>query len=66
MEFLKKHELWLLIINVILFLAITSVESQINKIIFFIIFLLNNILIYLVQKIIQINRFHVNGLKEKF
>lgn len=46
MEFLKKHELWLLIINVILFLAITSVESQINKIIF----LLNNILIYLVQK----------------
>ncbi len=47
MEFLKKHELWLLIINVILFLAITSVES---KIIFFIIFLLNNILIYLVQK----------------
>ena len=50
MEFLKKHELWLLIINVILFLAITSVESQINKIIFFIIFLLNNILIYLVQK----------------
>lgn len=66
MEFLKKHELWLLIINVILFLAITSVQSQINKIIFFIIFLLNNILIYLVQKIIQINRFHVNGLKEKF
>lgn len=50
MEFLKKHELWLLIINVILFLAITSVESQINKIIFFIIFILNNILIYLVQK----------------
>lgn len=47
MEFLKKHELWLLIINVILFLAITSVES---KIIFFIIFILNNILIYLVQK----------------
>ena len=34
MEFLKKHELWLLIINVILFLAITSVQSQINKIIF--------------------------------
>ncbi|PWW84841.1 hypothetical protein CYK87_00420 [Clostridium perfringens] len=66
MEFLKKHELWLLIINVILFLAITSVQSQINKIIFFIIFLLNNILIYLVQKIIQINRFHFNGLKEKF
>ncbi|MCS4570317.1 hypothetical protein FZ989_10155 [Clostridium perfringens] len=66
MDFLKKHELWLLIINVILFLAITSVESQINKIIFFIIFLVNNILIYLVQKIIQINRFHVNGLKEKF
>ena len=66
MEFLKKNELWLLIINVILFLAITLVESQINKIIFFIIFLLNNILIYLVQKIIQINRFHVNGLKEKF
>ncbi|EOU1902853.1 hypothetical protein GZ979_001093 [Clostridium perfringens] len=66
MEFLKKHELWLLIINVILFLAITSVESKINKIIFFIIFILNNILIYLVQKIIQINRFHVNGLKEKF
>ncbi len=28
MEFLKKHELWLLIINVILFLAITSVESK--------------------------------------
>lgn len=47
MEFLKKHELWLLIINVILFLAITSVES---KIIFFIIFILNNIFIYLVQK----------------
>ena len=41
MEFLKKHELWLLIIIVILFLAITSVQSQIN-------------------------RFHVNGLKEKF
>lgn len=50
MEFLKQHEVWLLIINVILFLTITSVESQINKIIFFIIFLLNNILIYLVQK----------------
>lgn len=50
MDFLKKHELWLLIINVILFLAITSVESQINKIIFFVIFLVNNILIYLVQK----------------
>ncbi|PWX09812.1 hypothetical protein CYK68_10075 [Clostridium perfringens] len=66
MDFFKKHELWLLIINVILFLAITSVQSQINKIIFFVIFLVNNILIYLVQKIIQINRFHFNGLKEKF
>ena len=31
MDFLKKHELWLLIINVILFLAITSVQSQKNN-----------------------------------
>ena len=62
MDFLKKHELWLLIINVILFLAITSVHSQINKIIFFVIFLVNNIFIYIVQK----NSFHFNGLKEKF